>query len=84
MFGNNQKHVDLTATLTCPVCQAKQKVTMPTEGYQHYYKCSNPECSADLSPLTGKDCIFCSYADKSCPQRQLNPEEPSHNLQSLL
>lgn len=79
-----ENEVDVNATLTCPVCGQKQKVIMPVGGFQHYYKCTNEECLADISPLEGKCCVFCSYADKLCPQKQLNPTENQSTLQSLI
>lgn len=81
---NQTPQVDVHATLTCPVCETKQKVIMPIDQLQHYYKCTNQECMADLAPLPGKDCVFCSYADKLCPLRQLNPEVEVSRLRSLL
>ena len=79
-----QIEVDVNAVLTCPVCGHKQKVIMPTEGHQHYYKCTNPECAADLAPKEGDDCVFCSYADKVCPPRQINPDLGKKKLHSLI
>ena len=80
----NQTQVDVNAVITCPVCETKQEVVMPIDSLQHYYKCTNQECGSDLSPLEGKDCVFCSYADKPCPQRQTHPEQSEQNLQSLI
>ncbi len=75
---------DIHAVLTCPVCETQQKVVMPLEGFQHYYKCTNTDCASDLAPLEGKDCVFCSYADKPCPQKQINPYADEKHLQSLI
>jgi len=79
-----QVTVDIHATLTCPVCGTKQKVIMPTQGQQHYYKCTNPDCAADLSPIEEADCVFCSYSDKICPPRQTNPDLGKKELHSLI
>lgn len=81
---NQKQQVDTTAHLTCPECGTQQKVDMPVDTFQHYYKCTNEECSADLAPVPGNCCVFCSYADKLCPQRQLNPKINEHHTQSLL
>lgn len=81
---NKNINIDLNATLTCPVCGTEQKVVMPEKQFQHYYKCTNEECLEDLTPIEGKDCVFCSYADKPCPQRQINPEVNKQKLQSLI
>lgn len=75
---------DPHAILTCPHCETQQKVVMPLVGFQHYYKCTNQECAADLAPLEGKDCVFCSYADKPCPPKQVDPTINEKQLQSLL
>lgn len=82
--NQTQVTVDTHATLTCPICETKQKVIMPLEGQQHFYKCTNPDCAADLGPTEGNDCVFCSYADKVCPPRQVNPELGKKELHSLI
>lgn len=79
-----QVEIDIHAELTCPVCETKQKVVMPVDQFQHYYKCTNQECGADLGPIAGKDCVFCSYADKPCPPNQLNPDLNKPQLHSLI
>jgi len=85
MTNENQNiEIQTEAILTCPYCETKQKVLMPTEQLQHYYKCTNEECASDLAPTEDNDCVFCSYADKVCPQKQLNPDFNKHKLQSLI
>jgi len=79
-----EQQPDIHAVLTCPVCGTKQKVVMPIDQYQHYYKCVDEQCLADLSPIEGKDCVFCSYADKPCPLRQINPDLDKSQLHSLI
>lgn len=81
---STQTQIKLTAILTCPHCETEQKVTMPERQQQHYYKCTNEECLADLAPTGDNDCVFCSYADTPCPYKQLNPEEKKSNLHSLI
>ena len=56
------------ANLTCPECGAKQKVEMPTNACQHFYKCTS--CGEMLKPKEGDCCVFCSYADSKCPPKQ--------------
>ncbi|MCG2691588.1 hypothetical protein L6272_02030 [Microgenomates group bacterium] len=56
------------ASLTCPRCGKMQKVKMPTNACQHFYKCSG--CGEMLSPKKGDCCVFCSYADTKCPPKQ--------------
>ena len=56
------------AVLTCPQCGAGQKVKMPTDACQHFYKCM--KCEEVLKPKEGDCCVFCSYADSKCPSKQ--------------
>lgn len=81
---NQNIKIEINAELTCPECETKQKVVMPEQQCQHYYKCTNEECLADLSPINGEDCVFCSYADIPCPQKQINPAMDHQELQSLI
>ena len=80
----NQTQPEINAILTCPICETKQKVVMPIDRPQHFYKCTNEGCASDLAPIEGKDCVFCSYADKPCPQKQINPETDENKLHSLI
>ena len=57
------------ATLTCPECGEKQKITMPVNACQHFYKCQ--KCGEMLKPKKSECCVFCSYADTKCPSKQL-------------
>jgi hypothetical protein len=81
---DNNIDIQLNATLTCPECETQQKVVMPEHQFQHYYKCTNEECLEDLSPLEEKDCVFCSYSDTVCPQRQVEPKATQEKLHSLI
>ena len=67
MLMDNKK-VQTKAVLTCPKCQGKQKVEMPTNACQHFYKCQS--CGETLKPKEGDCCVFCSYADTRCPPKQ--------------
>ncbi|HCC09142.1 TPA: hypothetical protein DEP81_04140 [Candidatus Woesebacteria bacterium] len=60
------------ATLTCPKCSFQQKVEMPTNACQHFYKCVNR--GEILEPKEGDCCVFCSYADTKCPPKQLEAQ----------
>jgi hypothetical protein len=60
--------VNLTATITCPHCHATARETMPTDRCQFFYECQN--CRTVLRPRPGECCVYCSYADKSCPLAQ--------------
>lgn len=83
-MSEESRQAKVNATLICPQCGIKQKVIMPIDNFQHYFKCTNEQCLADLAPLPGKDCVFCSYANIPCPQKQLNPHADEHHLQSLI
>ena len=63
------QQIQTKAILTCPKCQYKQTVEMPTDACQHFYKCQN--CGEMLKPKEGDCCVFCSYADSKCPPKQL-------------
>ncbi|MEK7127105.1 MAG: GDCCVxC domain-containing (seleno)protein [Patescibacteria group bacterium] len=60
------------ANLTCPKCNFTQKVEMPVNACQHFYKCIN--CGEIIKPKDGDCCVFCSYADVKCPPKQLEAE----------
>jgi hypothetical protein len=56
---------NLIGTLTCPECRHKQKMEIPTKGCMYFYVCEN--CKKIIK---GKNrCVFCSYADKECPDK---------------
>ena len=80
-----EKPIKTKATLTSPECKTNQKVIMPTEGKQHFYKCANENCGANISTKEGCCCVFCSHADQPCPAKQLNPNEGEKlKLRSLI
>lgn len=56
------------ATITCPVCNAKARESMPEDACQYFYRCTS--CGEMLKPIVGDCCVFCSYADVLCPPRQ--------------
>ncbi len=59
---------DTSTILTCPDCGRDQHVEMPTDYCVFFYDCKH--CGAVLRPDKGDDCVFCSFADKDCPQNQ--------------
>lgn len=65
--------VQTKATLTCPKCSTEQKVDMPENARQHFYKCTH--CGETLKPKDGDCCVFCSYADKQCPPKQIEANQ---------
>mgnify|MGYP001578617169 CR=1 FL=1 len=62
------KQTQTKTILTCPKCQTKQEVEMPTNVCQYFYKCQ--KCGEVLKPKEGDCCVFCSYADRKCPPKQ--------------
>ena len=56
------------AALTCPECGRVSRETMPSDACRFFYTC--PGCFAQLRPLPGDCCVFCSYADVQCPPKQ--------------
>ncbi len=65
--------ITIKSALTCPKCKYEQEVDMPTDACQFFYECVH--CNSVLRPLDGDCCVFCSYADKICPIRQLETAE---------
>ena len=59
---------NLIATMTCPICKHAARVAMPTDRRVLVYVCTR--CQATLTPKEGDHCVFCSYADLPCPQKQ--------------
>ncbi len=60
--------VTLGSTITCPECGFASKEMMPTDACQYFYECKS--CGALLKPRSGDCCVYCSYADVSCPPMQ--------------
>ncbi len=56
------------SVITCPQCGHSQSETMPTDACQIYYVCT--QCQAELRPLPGDCCVFCSYGSVPCPPIQ--------------
>jgi len=63
-----QVMVTLEAMITCPLCGAISKETMPTDACQYFYECKG--CGVMLKPRSGDCCVYCSYADVPCPPMQ--------------
>ena len=63
--------VVLESTITCPACGASRTETMPVNACQVRYTC--PACRAELRPLPGDCCVFCSYGTVPCPPIQRDP-----------
>lgn len=67
------EEIKTQATLICPKCGQSQKVTMPTNACQHFYKCIH--CAEMLKPKEGDCCVFCSHADSKCPPKQVEAKQ---------
>jgi hypothetical protein len=57
-----------TSTITCPLCGAAARETMPKDACRVFYECRG--CGAVLRPKTGDCCVFCSYGSVPCPPIQ--------------
>ncbi len=60
--------VTLESVLTCPRCGARFPETMPTDMCVVRWRC--PDCAAELRPLPGHCCVYCSYGSVPCPPVQ--------------
>lgn len=58
----------LQSVITCPHCGHQETETMPTDACQFFYNCG--ACGAQLKPLAGDCCVFCSYGSVPCPPIQ--------------
>ena len=64
----NSVQVELTSTITCPMCGHAEIETMPTNACQWYYDCKG--CGELLRPKPRDCCVFCSFGDVACPPVQ--------------
>lgn len=62
------------ATIVCPVCGTATRQSMPSDRCVFFYEC--PACGTVLRPRPGDCCVFCSYADVSCPSVQAAGRRP--------
>ncbi|MCB9812986.1 MAG: hypothetical protein H6772_01135 [Pseudomonadales bacterium] len=77
--------IDLKAILVCPECGTKQTAIMPVENKQHFYKCANEQCGANIATKENDCCVFCSHSNKLCPAKQLEPKlKEESKLRSLI
>lgn len=60
--------IQRSATLTCPSCGHRKTEPMPVDACQFFYDCEG--CGERLKPKRGHCCVFCSYADVTCPPVQ--------------
>jgi len=57
------------ATITCPYCNHKRTMEMPTNTCQFSLKCE--KCGKMIMSKPEDCCVFCSYADVKCPAKQV-------------
>lgn len=62
------KTVELKSTISCPNCGHRKIEIMPTDACVYFYECEN--CKAQLKPLQGDCCVYCSYGTVKCPPVQ--------------
>ena len=58
----------LESTLTCPYCSHRQTEEMPVDACVYFYRCKR--CTRLLHPIKGDCCVYCSYGDVKCPDKQ--------------
>lgn len=63
------KNIQIESVLTCPECNHRELLEMPTDACQWFHECSN--CHKLLKPKQGDCCVFCSYGSVVCPPIQL-------------
>jgi len=56
---------ETAATITCPTCGQSTRESMPTDRCVYFYDCHH--CGALLKPKPDDCCVYCSYANRSCP-----------------
>ena len=60
--------IQLSSTITCPLCGHAKAEIMPTNACTYFYECDG--CKELLKPLSGECCVFCSYGSVQCPPIQ--------------
>ena len=70
--GSSAKKI--TGNLTCPKCNHKQSMEIPTSSCLAFYKCE--KCSNIIS-ANKSCCVFCDYGDKKCPSADKHPKQSS-------
>ena len=60
--------VAVGSTITCPICDAARRETMPADTCVIAYQCT--ACGARLRPKPGTCCVFCSFGSTPCPPMQ--------------
>ena len=62
------EHIKTTSIIKCPVCGKEKEEKMPTNKCMNMYICTY--CGAEITPKDGDCCVFCSYGDTPCPDKQ--------------
>lgn len=64
----HRRRVNFFSTVTCPSCGRKSRDQMPTNASVYFYGC--PKCNTVIKPIKGDCCVYCSYGDRPCPDKQ--------------
>lgn len=54
--------------LTCPHCGFVEELDIPQDFWLVFHTC--PSCSTQIRPKSGDCCVFCSYGDHHCTDKQ--------------
>ncbi len=54
--------------LNCPHCGFIEELDIPQNYWLVFHTCAS--CSTQISPLDGDCCVFCSYGDHHCTDKQ--------------
>ena len=65
--------IQYQSVITCPVCDHKEKETMPIDACQFFYECKN--CHTVIRPKQGDCCVYCSYGSVRCPSKQQGSDD---------
>lgn len=63
-----RRPLELSSTITCPVCGTAKVEIMPTNACRIFYLRTG--CATLLRSEPADCCVFCSYSDRACPPVQ--------------
>jgi hypothetical protein len=61
--------VVLTTRVVCPSCGYAAEERMPVNACRYFYRCEG--CGVLMKPRPGDCCVYCSFGEMPCPDRQL-------------
>lgn len=62
------RNLIMYSTVRCPNCGKRSHDLMPRNACVYFYHCLR--CNAVFKPRNGDCCVYCSYGDVPCPDRQ--------------